>query len=362
MSISIKKIFGSAALFLFGCLFFFAQPLMASPQVSMSDNTGEETIPLSIALTPGLTPAQQVTISIFLDNDQSSVDSFQFNLTYNTSAITFASKAVGKAKVTVAGATIDTCSQDPNQPQSPGCNLLFNTNVPGTIGVGYYSNNALPTGSLGQIVAITFTVNSNLTGGPYSLAITGALYNETSMNVANSGTMTVSASSTAPVWDLSSVIPQITAGQSLTLNLPAATPAQNGDTLTYSSSTLPSWIAFTPSSREVDLTPSSIQAAGTTNVTFTVTDTTNQTSTSPTVTITVNTGRIPGDVLGHGTVDHGDVMAVQQAWAQYSTKGTVSVPGFIMANALVNGGSTFQYGDVIMIKQYQAGVAGVTLR
>jgi hypothetical protein len=70
-----------------------------------------------------------------------------------------------------------------------------------------------------------------------------------------------------------------------------------------------------------------------------------------------------GDVLGQGSVTPGDALAVRQAWAQFSVGGqaAITVPNFNMANALVNGAGTFQYGDVMEICQYQAGVPGITL-
>ena len=281
MKTTLKKMTGWASLGLLGIFLFYSPPPAAAATSSIA------IFPSSNAVTVG----QAGTISVNVSNAQASVYAIQFTMTYDPTVITITSVAPGS---NMAG-----CVVSPTASTLGSCNMMFNINQPGTAQVGLFFNNALaqpvdassgqPTPQ--QIAVVNFTVNAAAAGKSTTLTLTQSMLNETAVTPSNTGTITATAANTAPTWNLSAQQnEQVTAGQTVTLNLPAATPAQSGDTLTYAVSGLPSWATFNSANLLLTLSPLTTTAAGSTTLTFTVTDATTGGTASQSITVTVAAG------------------------------------------------------------------------
>jgi hypothetical protein len=165
MTTTFNKIFSLKSLVLCGFLFLLPQYVMAA----------------SIVVTPGTSTVavgQSGSFSIDINNDQTPVNTFQFNVTYDPTVVTI--------KSVVAGSNMSSCNTDVNQSQFPGCNLLFNASQSGTIVVGYYSSSALPqpkdiNNNLipQQMVFISYSVNSGAAPGISPFTVSQAVFDET---------------------------------------------------------------------------------------------------------------------------------------------------------------------------------------
>jgi hypothetical protein len=300
-----------------GVLLLAFLTILLLPHISYAQLPGPD---LSVTVSPASgAPGSQVSVSVIGDFTQS-VNAIEFTLSYDSSVLSLASAGTCWP---AAQCSQFTPSTSVTAGGGNGSWIVVNNNTTsgatGTLKVGMFNNpgaggalltavcntGAASTCSGQQIAVITFNVLSTATNSPISLGLGNANFYST---VISSTSCTSNA--TCPTS-------------------PANEACNKNNLCEY----------------EVK-TPVSTLTAGT----FTLSG-----SGSPS---------IPGDVLGQGSVTAGDVLAVRQAWAQFAVGGqaAITVPNFNMANALVNGASTFQYGDVMMISQYHAGVQGIVLQ
>jgi len=213
MKATLIKISGFSTVTLFGFLLFLSPPVMASPDLQLSGTGTELSILGNVSISAN--PAQTGMLSVFLDNDQSTMDSLQFSVVYDPQVTTITS--IG------AGSAMSGCNTNPAS--EGNCNVLYNipsacttTPLPSTCTayVGIYASAPLAQGPNQQIVVINYTAlaagNSTLTLGGYAVnPTTGAfvtpapaspMWNESNLSALNSASFTVSATqgTPTPAW------------------------------------------------------------------------------------------------------------------------------------------------------------------
>lgn len=351
----------------FFSIMLFSQSLMAS-EISMSNSPAEQTGNISFSAAPG----QTGSLSIFIDNnDQPAINSFQFNLTYNTSAMTVTSVVLGGAS------SVSTCNTNPASAQFPGCNLIWNTNTAGTVAVGYYSSTALPQTNGQQVLVVNYAVKSSAAAGNYNLAITGQMFDEPTIETYYPATSTASAYWGAPTINVAQ--PTVNSGimtvsvSNLTLTAPGNQSATAGTQLsvplsgTYSGSgTLSCSVAGLPNNDAGNCTitgtsnytgtftwtPSSAETGTFSPITFTVTDGTLSATQQVQFSVSSSSASsvIPGDVDGKGYIIPDDYIKVKNCYLS-GTSCTFTQAQRIAADVVNGTGVSITSYDAQLIRQ-----------
>jgi len=274
-----------------------------------------------------LSPGQQFTVNISV-TPNNAIAGMQLNLTYNPSIVTANSVTEG------------------NLLNQGGASTYFNAgqidNVAGTItGVfGAIISPGQTVATAGTFAVITMTAGSN--GGNCTLTLSNVVVGDINGNsvpvTVNNGTVTVDR---PPV--LASIGNKtVNEGQLLSFTI-SATDA-DGDTLTYSASSLPSGATFNSSTKTFTWTPSYRQAGSYSSVNFTVSD--SKANDSETITITVN-NVFQTDVNGDGKVNVLDIINIAQHWNETGTNGWITQD--------IDENGTINVLDVIIIGQHWTG-------
>jgi hypothetical protein len=279
------------------------------------------------APTGTLSPGQQFTVNISV-TPNNAIAGMQFNLAYNPNIVTVNSVTEG------------------NLLSQGGASTYFNAgqinNTAGTVtGVfGAIISPGQTVATAGTFAVITMTAGSS--GGSSALTLSNVVVGDSggqSIPVTlNNSTVTVDR---PPV--LASIGNKtINEGQLLSFSI-SATDA-DGDTLTYSASSLPSGATFNPATKIFTWTPSYRQAGSYSSVSFTVSD--SKANDSETITITVN-NVFQTDINGDGNANVLDIISITQHWNETGTNGWITQD--IDENGIIN------VLDVIIIGQHWTG-------
>jgi hypothetical protein len=283
---------------------------------------------VSVAAPSGtINPGQQFIVSINVVPNNA-IAGMQFDLSYNPSIVTVNSVAEG------------------NLLNQAGANTYFNpgqiNNTVGTItGVfGAITSPGQTVAASGTFAIITMTASS--TGGSCPLTLSNVIVGDSGghsvpVSLTNS-TITVNR---PPV--LSSIGDKtVNEGHLLSFTLLATDP--DGDTLTYSASSLPSGATFNPATKTFTWTPSYRQAGSYSSVSFTVSD--SKANDNETITITVS-NVYQTDFNGDGKVNVLDIISIAQHWNETGINGWITQD--IDENGMIN------VLDIIIIGQSWTG-------